>query len=114
MDAAVLGDFVQEPLAVRAAQLLDLAVAEQGHDELGPLILQLRQRLRVGGVAGLRLLDPLRTEALLVEQQRAQLGGRVEVELVVARDPPQLGCEGLDLGREAHANGPSSRETGVV
>ena len=82
------GDLGEQPLAVRAAQLLDLAVLQQRADELGPLVAQLLQRRGVGGGAGLRLLDrrqaaPGRRRGV---EDLAQLDRRVDVEVVAADD----------------------------
>ena len=57
VDAPVGRDLGEQPLAVGAPQLLDLAVLQQRADELGPLVAQLLERRGVGRGAGLGLLD---------------------------------------------------------
>ena len=103
VDAPVGGDLGEQALAVRAAQLLDLAVLQQRADELGPLVAQLLQRRRVGRGAGLGLLDrrqpaPGRRRGV---QDLAQLDRRVDVEVVAPDDLAQLGAEPLHLGGQA-------------
>ena len=92
----------EQPLAVRAAQLLDLAVLQQRADELRPLVAQLLQRRRVGRGSGLGLLDrrqaaPGRRRGV---EQLAQLDRRVDVEVVAPDDLLQLGAEADDVGGE--------------
>ena len=91
----------QQPLAVGAAQLLQLAVLQQRLDELGPLLLQLLQRPGVGRGAGLRLLHRRQAAAggRRVEQDLAQLHRRVDVEVVAPGQDPQLDAEPLHLAR---------------
>ena len=96
VDAAVGGDLGQQPGAVGAAQLLDLAVLQQRIDELGPLVAQLLERRGVGREPGLGLL--LRRQLLLGVQDLAQLDRRVEVERP-SDDTLQLGAEPLDSRR---------------
>ena len=101
VDPTVGGDLGEQTLAVRAAQLLDLAIAHQRAEELGPLVLDLLQRGGVGREAGLGLLA--RAQAALVVEDLAQLLRRVEVEVVAAGDDAEFGAERVDLGRQAGA-----------
>ena len=71
MDATVGGDLGHQAGAVRAAQLLHLAVLHQRIDELRPLIAKSQEGRRIGRVAGLRLL--LRRQLLLGVEQLAEL-----------------------------------------
>ena len=87
VDAAVGGHLGQQALAVGGAQLLHLAVAQQGVDD-GVVVAQGLQGGGVGRVAGLGLAS--RGEAELVVEHGAQLRGRVHVELVAGQR--------LDLG----------------
>ena len=96
VDPTVGRDLEQQSLAVGAAQLLDLAVLQQRADELRPLVLQLLQRRRVGRRAGLRLLD--RDEPVLAEQDLAQLDRRVDVEVLVPGDHPQVVAQPCRVG----------------
>ena len=79
VDAAVGGDQGRERVGVGAAELLDLAVAEQVLDDR-VLVGHLLQRVGVGRRAGLRLLH--RDQPELLEQDRAQLRRGVHVELL--------------------------------
>ena len=79
VDAAVGADERRQRVGVGAAQLLDLAVAQQRLDDR-VLLGHLLQRVGVGRRPGLRLLH--RREAELLEQDRAQLRRGVHVELL--------------------------------
>ena len=100
VDATVRGDLGEQRFAVRAAQLLDLAVLQQRLDELRPLVAQLLERGSVGGEARLGLLR--RGEAALGVQDLAQLNRRVDVERA-ADDLLQHTAEPVDLGRQTIA-----------
>ena len=77
VDPAVCADQRRERVGVGVAELLDLPVPEQVlHDRV--LVGHLLQRIGIGRRAGLRLLD--RCEPKLVEQDRPQLRGGVDVE----------------------------------
>ena len=97
VNAPIRCHLCKQTLAVGGAKLLELAVVEQRVDELGPLVSQLLQCLRVGGEACLRLLHW--GEFALLEKDLAQLNGRVEVELPPS-DLVHLGHESLALGGE--------------
>ena len=96
MDAAVVTALREEGVAVGGAQLLDLPVAQERVDD-GVLAAQLLERRRVGGEPCLRLL--LGLEAELVEQDGAELLGRVDDE-PVAGELLDLLLEPVGLDRE--------------
>ena len=79
VDATVGLHRVDERRAVGAAQLLDLAVAQDQRDDL-VLVLDRLEARGVGRVARLDLLH--RRETHLVEEDRLELLGRVDLELV--------------------------------
>ena len=81
-DAVALPYLVEEPHSVGGAQFLHLSVIEQMLD-YGMVATKLLQRRRVGAVARLRLL--LRGELEPLEEDLAQLLGRVDVELFSRR-----------------------------
>ena len=71
VDPTVGGNLGNQPFAVGAAQLLELAITQQRVDELGPLVAQLLERGRIGGIARLGLLG--RREAALLEKDAPEL-----------------------------------------
>ncbi len=78
VDAPVVVNERRQCVGVRAAELLDLAVTQQVFDDR-VLVGHLLERVGVGRRAGLRLLD--RRQAELLEEDLAQLGRGVHVEL---------------------------------
>ena len=94
MDPTVGRHLGQQSLAVGRPQLLDLAVGEQVIDDR-MLAGELLERGGVGREAGLRLL--LRRQLQLVEQDLAELLGRVDVE-VLAGVLDDRGSEPVALG----------------
>ena len=101
VDAAVVPDERRERVGVGAAQLLDLAVAQQVLDDR-VLLDHLLERVGVGGRPGLRLLH--RAEPELLEEHLPQLRRRVHVELLagVGVDPPDELVAALgELGAQA-------------
>ena len=96
VDAPVRGHLGQQGLAVGGAQLLHLAVAEQGVDD-GVLAPQLLEGRGVGGESGLGLAA--RGEPEAVVEHGPQLRRRVDVE-GLARELVDEGLEAGALGDE--------------